>query len=161
MKSLKFVPLILLLAACHKKDMLQTQATHNPAFALRSIYTDSFIGTYTYRYHESNDAAVIELDTVITLPLIVCVQHDNTDSVRIYDNLGETPYHVSSGYSGGWATRYYSGINSHTFLKNSDNKYGGYIRITGDSLLYSSNPSSIRYKGGPIIYRSVTFRGKR
>lgn len=164
MKSLKFVPLILLLAACHKKEIVQTLATPDPAFALRNVYTDSFIGVYSYSCYMDRDGD--HFDTAFSFPLIVCVSHNATDSICIYDSLKTHFYSFTRGYYQGYGS--YLGFYPTMFLKNDDNKYVRrdhlytyYATITGDSLSYSLDSSAVGYKGGTHTTMRVLFKGKR
>ncbi len=164
MKSLKLLPLILLLVACHKKEMVQTLATPDPAFALRNVYTDSFIGVYSYSCYMERDGDYF--DTAFSFPLIVCVSHNSTDSICIYDSLRMRSYSFTRGLFESSCS--YSGFYPTFFLKNSNNKYvlhgypySYYAAIVGDSIFYSLDSLSVGYKGGTHTSTRVLFRGKR
>ncbi len=150
----------LLLAACHKDT---TSPIIDPG-PVPVPYTDSFSGTYSYTCHMDNSSFMF--DTTFTMPLKVYVYHYVTvDSIRIYDSLGDHAYSFTPTLFDN-EVGHYQGIWSVAAKVSDSGRYRSgnfYIRMSGDSLLYSNAPSLIQYRGGGSAIDTVTetFKGKR
>ncbi len=151
----------LLLAACSKKESAAPIIDPGPVPA---PYTDSFSGSYAYTRYVDNSS--YSFDTTFTIPLKVYVYHYvAVDSIRIYDSFGNHSYSFSPRPFDE-EVGHYSGIFSVAAPLSDSGKYRSgsfYIRLSGDSLLYSNVPSVIRYRGGGSDVDEVTetFKGKK